>query len=155
MLEIEKKIQDFDLLDCLQKRQFLVVDSRRKNGVIIYKRHHAEFAGPGSMIGGVIDVDLAKVITVGEFSVTIPETAKERIAAYLMRRRWNRVIKQITEQPNSLERAQLIVDQFEHWFNTQTMQAIPDEAFALLVGVFPETIRNIRCLSTHSVNHSV
>jgi len=146
MLERQKKIQNLDLLESLQRQECLVINSRRKNGVIIYKRFHAEFAGPGSLIGGTIDLNLVDILSVGELSVSFPETAKERIAAYLMRRQWNRLIKQITDQPNALERAQLIVNQFEHWFDKQTMEAIPDNAFGLLVGVFPQTVKTVRCL---------
>lgn len=146
MLEIQTKIQDVDLLQHLQKQEILVISSRRKNGVIIYKRYHAEFAGPGSLIGGSIDADLVKILSVGELAINFPETAKERIAAYLMRRQWNRLIKQITDESNSIERAQLILNQFEHWFDKQTMTEIPDDAFGLLVGVFPQTVRNVRFL---------
>lgn len=144
MLEVKTSIQEKDLLQRLQKQEILVVNSRRKNGVIIYKPYHAEFAGPGSLIGGVIDADLVKILPVGELGVNFPENAKERISAYLMRRQWNRLIKQITEQPNPEERAQLILNQFEHWFDKQTMVQIPDDAFALLVGVFPETLHRVR-----------
>jgi hypothetical protein len=146
MLEKQKKIQNLDLLESLQRQECLVINSRRKNGVIIYKRFHAEFAGPGSLIGGTIDLNLVDILSVGELSVSFPETAKERIAAYLMRRQWNRLIKQITDQPNPSERAQLIVNQFEYWFDKQTMEAIPDNAFGLLVGVFPQTVKSVRCL---------
>ncbi|TVQ48133.1 MAG: hypothetical protein EA365_01675 [Gloeocapsa sp. DLM2.Bin57] len=146
MLEIQTKIQDVDLLQRLQKQEVLVINSRHKNGVIIYKRYHAEFAGPGSLIGGSIDADLVKILSVGELTINFPETAKERIAAYLMRRQWNRLIKQITDESNPLERAQLILNQFEHWFDKQTMTKIPDDAFGLLVGVFPQTVRSVRFL---------
>ena len=149
MLEIQKTIQDLDLLGSLQRQECLIINSGRKNGVIIYKPYHAEFAGPGSLIGGTIDVNLVAILPVGELSVSFPETAKERIAAYLMRRQWNRLIKQVTDQPNPSERAQLILNQFEHWFDKQTMEAIPDDAFGLLVGVFPQTVKSIRCLPTN------
>jgi hypothetical protein len=146
MLEIQTKIQDVELLQRLQGQELLVISSKRKNGVIIYKPYYAEFAGPGSLIGGSIDADLINILSVGELGINFPETAKERIAAYLMRRQWNRLIKQITDEPNPLERSQLILNQFEHWFDKQTMEAIPDAAFGLLVGVFPQTIRHVRFL---------
>lgn len=149
MLEIQKTIQDLDLLGSLQRQRCFIINSHRKNGVIIYKPYHAEFAGPGSLIGGTIDVNLVAILPVGELSVSFPETAKERIAAYLMRRQWNRLIKQVTDQPNPSERAQLILNQFEHWFDKQTMEAIPDDAFGLLVGVFPQTVKSVRYLPTN------
>lgn len=35
------------ILAQLHDKQLLVVNRERRNGLILYKRHHAEFAGPG------------------------------------------------------------------------------------------------------------
>jgi hypothetical protein len=147
MLYAGNKIENFDLLKHLQKQQYLVIDSRQKSGLILYKHYYAEFAGPGAIVGGTVDADLLQILPVGDLSVIVPETAKERISGYLIRRQWNRLIKQITDHPDPLERGQLILNQFEHWFNTQTVEMIPDEAFGLLVGVFPQTIRTVRLIN--------
>jgi hypothetical protein len=152
MLEIQKRIEDVDLLNHLKNREFLIISPQRKNGVIIYKPYHAEFAGPGAVIGGSIDANLVAILSVGQLSVNFPETAKEKIAAYLRRRQWNRLIKQITDKPNPTERAQLILNQFEHWFDPQTREKIPDEAFAALVGVFPQTIKTVRLMNNIRLN---
>ena len=40
--------------------------------------------------------------------------------------------------------AQIILTQFEQYLDSETVAQIPDEAFALLVGVFPQTIRSAR-----------
>ncbi|NES81614.1 MAG: hypothetical protein F6K10_09505 [Moorea sp. SIO2B7] len=132
------------ILAQLRDKQLLVVNPRRKNGLILYKPYHAEFAGPGAVVGSLFDIDIVRVLPVGKLSLVDPQTSKERINAYLIRRQWIRLLKQITDNPVPLQRAQLILNQFENWFDTETAARLPDEAFALLVGVLPQTIMKVR-----------
>lgn len=144
-----------DIITQLRKQELLIVNPKRKNGLILYKRYHAEFAGPGAIVGGWFDTDVVDIIPVGNISAIAPKTAKERIDAYLIRRQWVRLIKQITDNPIPLERAQLILNQFENWFDARTAAELPDVAFASLVGVLPQTIARSRivteCLPGSSV----
>jgi hypothetical protein len=137
-------LQPDEILSLLQEEVILVVNPRRKNGLIIYKQYHAEFAGPGAVIGGSFDLDAVRVIAVGNLSLIYPQTSEERIQAYKMRRQWVRLTKQITDNPVAIERAQVILNQFEHWFDVNTAAKLPDEAFALMVGVLPATINKVR-----------
>ncbi|MBE9127662.1 MULTISPECIES: hypothetical protein [unclassified Coleofasciculus] len=132
------------ILQQLHDRQLLVVNPRRRNGLILYKRYHAEFAGPGSAVGGSFDLDSLEVLPVGNLSLLSPESADERQRAYLIRRQWVRLTKQITDNPDPLKRAQKILEQFEGFFDTETIVQLPDEAFALLVGVLPHTVQKVR-----------
>ena len=140
----EKKLQINQLLSRLRKSELLIVNPRRKNGLIVYKKYHAEFIGPGAIVGGNFDVDTVNIIPVGNLSLISPENSAERRQAYKMRRQWVRLTKQIIDNPKPTERAQVILNQFEHWFDTATVASLPDEAFALLVGVLPQTIRKVR-----------
>lgn len=137
-------LQPDEILSLLQDEVILVVNPRRKNGLIIYKQYHAEFAGPGAAIGGPFDLDAVRVIAVGNLSLLYPQTSEERRQAYKMRRQWVRLTKQITDNPVAIERAQVILNQFEHWFDVNTAAKLPDEAFALMVGVLPATINKVR-----------
>lgn len=139
-------LQANEILALLRDRVTLVVNPRRKNGLIIYKQYHAEFAGPGAVVGGQFDLDAIQVISVGNLSLVHPQTSEERIQAYKMRRQWVRLTKQITDNPVAIERAQVILNQFEHWFDVETAAKLPDEAFALMVGVLPETIKKVRMI---------
>ncbi|MEC4983682.1 MAG: hypothetical protein SAJ37_16100 [Oscillatoria sp. PMC 1068.18] len=132
------------VLSQLKEKQLLVVNSRRRNGLIIYKPYHAEFAGPGSAVGGFLDVDAVGVLPVGSLSLVTPPSSEERQRAYLIRRQWIRLTKQITDNPAPLQRAQMILNQFEHFFDLETVAKLPDRAFALMVGVLPQTIRKVR-----------
>lgn len=133
-----------DILEQIQAQKLLVVNPRRKNGLIVYKKYHAEFVGPGAIVGGQFDANAVGVIPVGKLSLIVPETSEDRRQAYKMRRQWVKLTKQITDNPIPTERARVILNQFEHWFDADTVAQLPDEAFALLVGVLPQTIRKVR-----------
>jgi hypothetical protein len=141
---IDNNFQIDEILLRLKAAELLIVNPRRKNGLILYKKYHAEFAGPGAMVGGQFDLDAINIISVGNLSFICPQTSQERKQAYKMRRQWVKLTKQIIDNPEPTERAQVILNQFEHWFNTEMVASLPDEAFALLVGVLPQTIRKVR-----------
>lgn len=131
-------------LEPIQIKDLLVVNSRRRNGLILCKRYHAEFAGPGSVVGGQFDRDCQLVLPVGNLSLSRPESAEERRQGYLIRRQWIRLTGQITQNSVPLQRAQMILNQFEGFFDAETISQIPDEFFALMAGVLPRTIRMAR-----------
>ena len=135
-----------DILAEITSGKLLMVDSRRRNGLILIKRFHAEFAGPGAAVGGAFDVDSQQAIPVGDFCLVCPVSAADRQKAFGVRRHWVRLTEQLTRKPVALERAQMIVIQFEQYFDLETVAQIPDRALALLVGVFPQTIRAARLL---------
>jgi hypothetical protein len=137
-----------EIVALLQAGKVLIVNARRRNGLILYKDYHAEFAGPGSAVGGVFDLNCRQVLPVGNFSLLEPESQEERQKAYLIRRQWIRFTKQVTEDPEPLQRAQKILTQFEAFFEAQTVAQMPDEAFAMLVGVLPQTIGMVRRASS-------
>lgn len=132
------------ILEQLHDQQLLVVNTKRRNGLILYKSHHAEFAGPGSAIGGLFDLDCQRVLPVGNLSLVSAESAEDRQRAYLIRRQWVRLTLEITDNPVPRQRAQKILNQFEGFFDGETIAKVPDDAFALLVGVLPNTIRKVR-----------
>ena len=143
-IDNDNKYQEDRLLSRLKARELSVVNPRRKNGLIIYKKYHAEFAGPGAIVGGQFDLGAVTVLTVGNISLVSPQDSQSRMQAYKMRRQWVKLTKQIIDNPQPTERAQGILNQFEHWFDAETVAGLPDEAFALLVGVLPQTIRKVR-----------
>ena len=140
----EEKQQIDEILQHLHQQKLLVINPRRKNGLILYKPYHAEFAGPGAAIGSNFDQDVIDVLPVGKLSLTEPRTSQERINSYLIRRQWVKLAKQISDNTIAQQRAQVILNQFEHWFDLETASVLPDETFALLVGVLPQTMRKVR-----------
>ncbi|MBE9050007.1 hypothetical protein IQ243_06210 [Nostocales cyanobacterium LEGE 11386] len=135
-----------DILTLLHSGKVFVVNSRKRNGLILFKRYHAEFAGPGAAVGGNYDSDCERVLPIGNLSLLTPESYEDRQKAYLIRRQWIRLIKQITENPLPQQRVQKILDQFEQYFPPEMVALMPDIAFALLVGVLPQTVGIVRRL---------
>ncbi len=133
-----------DLLTQIRRGQLLMVNSRRRNGLIIYKRFHAEFAGPGAAVGSFFDLDCQAVLAVGDLSLVDPKAHEERQKAYLIRRQWIRLTQQLTDNPMSFQRAQMILNQFENYFGTEAVAKLPSEAFAMMVGVLPQTVEIVR-----------
>ena len=123
--------------------ELLIVSSRRRNGLILFKRYHAEFAGPGAAVGGLIDRDCQRVLPVGNLSLISPESSEERQRAYLIRRQWVRLTIEIIGNLTPLQRAQKILKSSD-LFESEIIAQLPDEALAFLVGVLPETIRKVR-----------
>ncbi len=133
-----------EVLATLNSGKFLAVDSRRKNGLIICKQYHAEFAGPGAAVGGFFDRDCHAVIPVGDLNLTMPESYEERQKAYKIRIQWMRLTYQATTNEVPMQRARTILSQFEAYFDAAIVAQLSDETLAQLVGVLPRTIRLAR-----------
>jgi hypothetical protein len=133
-----------DILNQIKCGHLLMVNDRRRNGLILCKAYHAEFAGPGAAVGSFFDVDCERVVPVGDLSLISPESHEERQKSYLIRRQWIRLTQQFTDKSQPLQRAQMILNQFENYFDQETIERIPDDAFALLVGVLPYSVRMVR-----------
>lgn len=138
-----------DILTQLSHGQSLIVNSRRRNGLIIYKQFHAEFAGPGAAVGNLFDRDCKRVLAVGDLSLVYPKAPDERQKAYLIRRQWIRLTQQITDNPLPVQRVQMILNQFENYFGAELVSRLPSEAFALMVGVLPQTVEIVRYCPDH------
>ena len=144
MADGTEKYNASKILTLIHGGKVLMVNSRRRNGLILFKEYHAEFAGPGAAIGGDYDSDCQGVLPIGNLSLLTPESHEDRQKAYLIRRQWIRLIKQITEGPIAKQRVQKILDQFEVFFPAEIVANIPDEAFAMLVGVLTQTATIVR-----------
>ncbi|MFM2431216.1 MAG: hypothetical protein RLZZ511_2429 [Cyanobacteriota bacterium] len=133
-----------DLLAQVKAGQLLAVDSQRRGGLIVMKSFHAEFAGPGAAFGSVFDQDCVAVLPVGDFAAAVPGSQEDRQKAYLIRRQWIRLIQQITDNPDAHDRVVTLLNQFNNYFDWHTVSQLPDEAFALMVGVLPQTVTQVR-----------
>jgi hypothetical protein len=139
-----KRDQSAQILTQLQNGNLLVVNSRKRNGLIICKRFHAEFAGPGSAVGSAFDANCERVIPVGDFSLVSEDDYDDRQKAFKIRRQWIRLLQQFTDNSVPLQRAQMILNQFKQYFDQATIAQVPDEVFALMVGVLPSTVNQAR-----------
>ncbi|MDJ1183934.1 hypothetical protein [Roseofilum casamattae] len=135
------------IISQLKSGQLLTVSKSRRNGLIVYKPHYAEFAGPGAAVGGSCDLDCYGVYPVGNLDLVSPDTLEDRQRAFATRLQWVKFTNKFTNHSNPLDRAQGILQHFEAFFGAKTVATIPDIAFALMVGVFPQTIEKARSLT--------
>ncbi|MEO1622734.1 MAG: hypothetical protein AAFU53_17080 [Cyanobacteria bacterium J06632_3] len=133
-----------NVVEKLATRQLWVVNSRRRNGLIVLREFHAEFAGPGAAVGGSLDEDIVQIIPIGNLSLLAPDSHEAHQNAIKIRLQWIRLTQNFTDQPEPDDRARMILEQFKTYFDQGTVDLVPDEAFALLVGVLPQTIRRVR-----------
>ncbi|MGB3203010.1 MAG: hypothetical protein WBA99_19040 [Nodosilinea sp.] len=138
--------EDDDILAKVRGGELWVVNSRRRNGLIIHKEFYTEFAGPGAAVGGGLDTDCRAVIPLGSLSLISPESAEAQQKALKIRLQWVRLTQNFTDKPVPIDRAQLILEQFKSYFDQNIVDQVPDEAFALLVGVLPYTVQRARAL---------
>ena len=128
------------VLTQLNSGQILKIDSRCRGGVILCKRHHAEFAGYGAAVGGICDIDCNRVIPIGDVSVIHPESFPERQKAFIMRQRWFRFTQKAMESAVPLQRAYMILVMLEKYFGTEAVNSIEDDILCQLIGVLPKTV---------------
>lgn len=132
------------VLEHINSGKLWIVNSRRRNGILLYKKFHAEFAGPGAAVGGVFDADCKQIIGLGNLSLVEPKSYAEQQKAIRIRLQWVRLTQNFTDKPIPIERAQMILEQFKMYFDQEIVDDVPDEAFSLLVGVFPHTVHRAR-----------
>lgn len=128
------------VLSQLQSGQLLMLDGDRQGGLIICKRHHAEFAGSGSAVGGIFDIDCVRTIAVGDVALIYPESSQQRQQAFLKRKDWLTSFQTPLMESVPLKRAGEILQLFEQYFEPETVKSLPDDALAMLAGVLPQTI---------------
>ncbi|MGC1309641.1 MAG: hypothetical protein WA885_20655 [Phormidesmis sp.] len=141
---VNQNLKVDEVVDKIESGRLWVVNSRRRNGIIVLREFHAEFAGPGAAVGGDLDDGIVKIIPIGNLSLLEPDSHEAHQNAIKIRLQWIRLTQNFTDQPSPDDRARMILEQFKTYFDQATVDLVPDEAFALLVGVLPQTIHRVR-----------
>jgi len=141
---VNQYLQIDEVVEKIESGKLWVGNSRRRNGVMVLREFHAEFAGPGAAVGGDLDNDIVKLIPIGNLSLLEPDSHEAHQNAIKIRLQWIRLTQNFTDQPSPDDRARMILEQFKTYFDQSTVDTVPDEAFALLVGVLPQTIHRVR-----------
>lgn len=142
---VNQNLKVDEVVEKLDSGQLWVVNSRRRNGLIVMREFHAEFAGPGAAVGGDLDHgDIVKIIPIGNLSLLKPDSHEAHQNAIKIRLQWIRLTQNFTDQPSPDDRARMILEQFKTYFDQTTVNRVPDKAFAMLVGVLPQTIHRVR-----------
>lgn len=143
-LHLQVVVNPAKILPQLNSGRLLMLDSHRRGGLIICKRHHAELAGPGAAVGGVCDIDCGRVISFGDVSIVSPQSYEHRQKAFVMRQKWFRFTQKAMENAVPLQRSHAILFLIEKYFGTRAVDELPDEILAQLVGVLPKSITMVR-----------
>ncbi|TVQ64699.1 MAG: hypothetical protein EA366_00880 [Spirulina sp. DLM2.Bin59] len=112
--------------------------------MIICHPHYAEVVGPGALVGGVVDLDCARLIPLGNAALTYPENFERKRRAFHARSQWIEATGKAVDCPVPLKRARRIVVMMRQYFGPRAIAEIPDEVLGNIVGVFPQTIAMAR-----------
>lgn len=140
--DLTSSLNKGELVTQLSSGQLLIVDGTRRSGLIIQKRYHSEFAGPGSAVGGFFDVGVQHLFPIGDLSLVAPAPSAydQRQQAFSTRRQWLRLTEQLTESTAPLMRASLLLERFSQYFDNAMIDVLPNEVLANLIGVMPTTM---------------
>ena len=124
--------------------QLLAVGEHKRSGLIICKAYHAEFAGPGAVVGTLVEQACVSIIAIGAPEIIPIVTYQQRQTSYSRRIQWIRWLQKIAEHPDPIQRAEKLFASFEEFFGAQALVGLSDQVLALLIGVLPSTIATVR-----------
>lgn len=138
-LELPKRSEILPSQDTL-----FAISEHKKSGLILCKQYHAEFAGPGAAVNCGVEPAYRAVIAIGSPELISTTTFEDRRRAYGRRIQWGRWLQKIVEHPDPQMRSEKLLAGFEEFFGRQVVVGLPSEVLALLAGVFPGTIEQVR-----------
>ncbi len=133
----------------LPDEPLLAISEQKKSGLILCKEFHAEFAGPGAVVGSLVEPHYRAVIAIGSPQLIPIKSFDDRRRAYGRRIQWGRWLQKIVETPEPTLRAERLLAGFEEFFGRQVVISLPSEVLAMLVGVFPGTIESAKAQHWH------
>ena len=129
----------------LPSKEILALSQHKKSGLILCKRFHSEFIGPGAAVGTPQAEGYKAVITICSPKLVEIDTYQERQRAYKTRIQWMRWQQQITKCSNDpIACVERLLSCFEAFFGLEAIAQLPSQAIARLIGVFPETVERFR-----------
>lgn len=128
----------------LPTEHLVAISEQKKSGIILCKDFHAEFAGPGAVIGSPVEPQYRAIITIGSPELVPVTSFDDRRRAYGRRIQWGRWLQKIIENPEPTQRAERVLAGFEEFFGRQVAISLPSNVLAMLAGVFPGTIDAVR-----------
>jgi len=122
----------------------LMVGEQKKSGLILCKEFHAEFAGPGAALCSPAEQPYKAVIAIGSPDITTTNNTIDRSRAYGLRIQWSRWLYRIADQENPIDRVEKLLAGLEGFFGRSVVMSLPIEVLALLVGVLPHTVNQVK-----------
>jgi hypothetical protein len=122
----------------------LMVGEQKKSGLILCKEFHAEFAGPGAALCSPAEQSYKAVIAIGSPNIMAVTNSVDRSRAYGLRIQWSRWLYRIADQDNPIDRVEKLLAGLEGFFGRSVVMSLPSEVLALLVGVLPHTVEQVK-----------
>ena len=122
----------------------LMVGERKKSGLILCNEFNAEFAGPGAALGSPIEQPYKAIIAIGSPDIETATNSYDRSRAYGLRIQWGRWLYTIADHDDPIVRVEKLVAGFEGFFGRSVVMSLPSEVMALLVGVLPTTVEQVK-----------
>ncbi|HTL88540.1 MAG TPA: hypothetical protein VL134_04010 [Leptolyngbya sp.] len=123
--------------------------------MILCKQYHAEFAGPGAAVNCGVEPAYRAVIAIGSPELIATTSFEDRRRAYGRRIQWGRWLQKIVDHPDPMIRAEKLLAGFEEFFGRQVVVGLPSEVLALLAGVLPGAIEQVRSQHWHSSRNGI
>lgn len=130
----------------------LMVGEHKKSGLILCKEFHAEFAGPGAALCSPVEQPYKAVIAIGSPDIVATQSQGDRSRAYGLRIQWSRWLYRIADQESPVDRVDKLLAGLEEFFGRAVVMSLPTEVLALLVGVLPQTVDQVKASYGHSEN---
>jgi len=122
----------------------LMVGEQKKSGLILCKEFHAEFVGPGAVLCSPVEQPYKAVIAIGSPDIMATSNTMDRSRAYGLRIQWSRWLYRIADQDNPIDRVEKLLAGLEGFFGRSVVMSLPSEVLALLVGVLPHTVEQVK-----------
>lgn len=145
-LSLNPLLPPTQILSHLHSGQLLRIDAQPGNGVIICHRHHADILGPGAAVGGLLDLDCRRIVTLGQVSLVYPDSLVEKRQAFQKRQKWIASTRKIANHPSALQRATTLLRMLERYCGPTATAQLPAAILAQVVGVLPSTLETARTL---------
>ncbi|MEM9245408.1 MAG: hypothetical protein AAGA67_06660 [Cyanobacteria bacterium P01_F01_bin.153] len=122
----------------------LMVDQSQVGGLIVCYGFYAEFIGPGAIAYSPAEDPYTQVFALGS-PLLLPLTdSAATINAYRQRSHWVTWLGRIAGMQEPVERCRRLLQGLEGLFSPSAVKEVPDPTLAMLVGVLPTTMAQVR-----------
>jgi hypothetical protein len=122
----------------------VAISERKRSGIILCRPFYAEFVGPGAAIGNLSTQGYTLLVTIGDPDLVELSTPEALQRAYSRRIQWVQWLSKVVQQPDPIQRVEKLFTGFDAFFGSQVMVNLSDELLALLAGVLPHTVAQLR-----------
>jgi hypothetical protein len=121
-----------------------IISPHRRNGLILCRDYHAEFIGPGAVVGRIEDDGCKSIIAIGTLELLPIDGEQSLQDAYRRRIQWSYWLNKITQTPSPEARAAELLSSFDAFFEPEVVSTLPVDLLAMLIGVLPHTMAAVR-----------